>query len=124
MRLKEEELAAAKSGDKKAIEKLIETYEFMVKSPAYDAVLTILMTVDGWCEEIRTEKPSILIGKDENVKAVQLVQKLMLDLPQIVADCQKLQATLTGDDVKQLQHDRKIAESGDRAFPATSGSRS
>jgi len=124
VRLKEEEITLAKEGDERAIAKLIEVYEFMIKSPAYDAVLTILMTVDGWCEEIRTEKPSILIGKDENVKAVQLVQKLMLDLPQIVADCQKLQATLTGDDVIKLQHDRKIAESGDRAFPSITGSRS
>lgn len=124
MRLKEEELAAAKSGDKKAIEKLIETYEFMVKSPVYDAVLTILVTTDSWCKEIRDERPAILGEADSNDKAIERCRKFMLDLPQHAADCQKLQATLTGDDVKQLQHDRKIAESGDRAFPATSGSRS
>lgn len=123
MRLTEEEVNLAKAGDEIAISKLIETYEFMVKSPVYDAVLTILITTDSWCKEIRNERPAILGEQDSNDKAIERVRKFMLDLPQHALDCQKLQATLTGDDIKQLQHDRKIAEAGDRAFPTLNGDR-
>ena len=116
MRLSDDEVARAKAGDKTAIAKLIETYEFMVKSPVYDAVLTILVTTDSWCKEIRLEQPKILGQGEENDKGIERCRKFMLDLPQHATDCLKLQATLTGDDIKKLQHDRKIAEAGDRAF--------
>lgn len=119
MRLSEEEVSLVKSRDEKAIEKLLELYLYMVKSPVYEAVLTLRVTIDNWCDEITTKRPSI-IGSDKEIdstiKEVEMVRKLLLDLPQLVLDCEKLQAKLTGDDLQKLQQDKRIKEGEDIAF--------
>lgn len=119
MRLSEEDIALVKQRDEKAIEKLLEVYQYMIKSPVYEATLTLLVTINNWCDEITTKRPSI-IGSDKEIdstiKEVEMVRKLLLDLPQLVIDCEKLQAKLTGDDLVQLQQDKRIKEGEDRPF--------
>lgn len=125
MRLSDEEISLVKARDDKTIEKLLELYLYMVKSPVYDAVLTLRVTVDSWCKEVLDEKPKILGGKkddDANDKAIERVRKMLLDLPQLVLECEKLQAKLTGDDIVKLQQDNRIKDGGDRAFGKSNGS--
>lgn len=122
MRLTEEEINLAKSGDAKSIQRLIDQYLYMIKSPAYDAVLTLRVTIGNWTKEILEEEPSILglpDGLDETTiqdKAIERVRKILLDLPQLVNDCEALQAKLTGDDLQKLNTDRRIKEGEDRPF--------
>lgn len=119
MRLSEEEIGLVTSGDQKTIQKLLDQYLYMVKSPVYEVVLTLRRTIDNWCGEIVEKQPSI-IGSDREldskIKEVEMVRKLLLDLPQLVLDCEKLQAKLTGDDLVNLQQDKRIKEGEDRPF--------
>lgn len=96
----------------------------MIKSPAYDAVLTLRVTIGNWTKEILDEEPSILglpmTGEPDEItiqdKAIERVRKILLDLPQLVNDCEALQAKLTGDDLIKLNTDKRIKEGEDRPF--------
>lgn len=116
MRLSEETISLADSGDQDAIKEVINAYKLITKSPLYDAVITRLVLFSNWNEEIVNEIPKILGSGDENDKGIERCRKYMIDQPDLVKATEEMQSRLTGEEVDNLNNDKRIVRGKDRAF--------
>lgn len=116
MRLSDEEIDLAESGDPAAISKVIKAYRFMTKSPLYDAIVSRLTLFGSWDQEIIDERPKILGSGEENDKGIERCRKYMIDQPDLVEATEKMIAKLTEDEADKINKDPRIPKGKDRVF--------
>ncbi len=136
MRINEADIKHLRTSTDEGIKLLLDFYDFVSKDQDYESYVARVVTIDTWNDNLIKAKVPIVsfqsvefsidsegisekeIAKEEakRDKEVDRVLKFLEKQPILLDGTREIRARLTGDDMKKLKTDKRLAESKDLAF--------
>lgn len=134
MRIEPDVLDRLRKSKDKDVQKLIEFYEFVTTDRSYESVVASIVTLNKWNSDLIETPVSILTSSptsqisigDEGVvdekqeakkdKEVDRILKYIEKIPVLLKGLSEMQSVWTNDEVENLNKDKRIKDSEDRAF--------
>lgn len=134
MRIEDKTLERLKASTDEDVKKLLEFYEFVTTDRTYESVVARIITLNKWNDDLISYPVSILTSSsqltvcEEGVvdekqeakkdKEIDRVLKYMEKQPMLLEGLAKMQELWSADEVENLNKDKRIKASEDRAFKA------
>lgn len=134
MRIEGEVINRLSKSKDEDVKKLLEFHEFITTDRSYESVVAMIITLNKFNEDLIENPVSILTSTsklsidtdgelDEKQEAkkdkeIDRVLKYLEKLPMLLAGLTKLQEMWTNEEIENLNKDKRIKASEDRAFKA------
>lgn len=132
MRIAEESLIRLQKNEDPDVKKLLEFYEFITTDRSYESVVARIITLNKWNADLINNPVSLLtsgsqlsVGEegvvDEKMEAkkdkeIDRVLKFIEKQPVILEGLEAMQNKWTSEEIVNVNNDKRIKESEDRAF--------
>ena len=132
MRIDEESLIRLQKNKDPDVKKLLEFYEFITTDRSYESVVARIITLNKWNADLINNPVSLLtsgsqlsVGEegvvDEKMEAkkdkeIDRVLKFIEKQPVILEGLEAMQNKWTSEEIVNVNNDKRIKESEDRAF--------
>jgi hypothetical protein len=134
MRIEEKVLDELRASSDENLKPLLEFYDFVTTDRTYESVVAMIITLNKFNEDLIENPVSILtstsmltvdsegeLDEKQEVKKdkeIDRVLKYLEKLPMLLAGLAKLQEMWTNEEIENLNKDKRIKASEDRAFKA------
>ena len=134
MRIDDESLIRLQKNEDPDVKKLLEFYEFVATDRTYESVVAMIVTLNKFNEDLIENPVSILTSTsklsvnddgdlDEKQEAkkdkeIDRVLKYLEKMATLLAGLAKMQEAWTNEEIENLNKDKRIKASEDRAFKA------